>query len=374
MDKAVILLVDDEKSILKALRRTLFEYPYEIVIVSSPLEARQYLSENKIDMIISDYKMPDENGFELLSFVRDNHPETIRIMLSGYVEKEAIIESMFSCVALTYFSKPWDDEKLLLRISELLEIKKSVADADLWKKLNTGRLFGISSAVVHDLLQLNEISPDRVHLHDIISKDLNMFFRVARVVQSDYFHSSSSFDLDEAISLIGAENILELIKRIPDTSICIPDLYLHMPYIISYHYDAVLEALTETEKNGPLDFYLPFIFFYNYLLFLTDKECYFDQIKILIEDGISISSSGSVRKLYKTILRLCKLSSQFAELCEISETDESNRFSAARKLRDLIELFWWSNSMPENHPFYTLPRDILENIYKDVQKLKKLQL
>lgn len=374
MNEAIILLVDDEPSILKALKRTLFEYPYEIVIVPSPLEAKQFLSDNQIDMIISDYKMPGISGFELLSFVRDNYPDVIRIMLSGYVEKEVILESLFSCAALTCFPKPWDDEKLLNRISELIEIKKNLDNSDLWKKLNTGSLFNISSTVVYELLALNKSNPDRDHLHKIISKDLYMFFRVARIAKSDYFKSSSDFDLEEAISLVGADSILELVKRIPETSICKPDLYLHMPGIISSHYDAVLDALKETEKNEPLDFYLPFISFYNYLLLLIDKECYFDQIKMLIEDGTPIPSFSSVREIYKTILCLCKFSSHFLEFYEIPETDESHRFSAARKLRDLIELFWWSNSMLENHPFYTLPRDILEKIYEDVQRLKKLQL
>ena len=105
MYKEIILLVDDEKNILKALRRTLFDTPYEVVIVSSSEKAKNYLSNNSVDMIISDYKMPVENGFELLGFVRDNYPGVIRIMLSGYVEKEIILETMFSCAALTFFFK-----------------------------------------------------------------------------------------------------------------------------------------------------------------------------------------------------------------------------------------------------------------------------
>ena len=96
MDEAVILLVDDEISILKSLRRTLFEYPYEIIVVPSPREAKETLAVKRVDMIISDYKMPDESGFELLSFVRDMYPGIIRIMLSGYVEKESILKSLFS--------------------------------------------------------------------------------------------------------------------------------------------------------------------------------------------------------------------------------------------------------------------------------------
>jgi len=56
------------------------------------------------------------------------------------------------------------------------------------------------------------------------------------------------------------------------------------------------------------------------------------------------------------------------------EIDKSPSIQAAGQLRNLIELFWWSDNMPVNHPFYTIPREIFESIYNDVQELKKLQL
>ena len=372
MNKIVILLVDDEKSILKALRRTLFEYPYEIVIVSSSLEAKQFLINNQIDMIISDYKMPDENGFELLSFVRDNYPEVIRIMLSGYVEKEVVLETMFSCAAVTFFPKPWDDEKLLSRITELIEIKKSIEDIDLWGKINSGTFFGMTSVISKKLNSIKKNKSCYEELGKIISTDLFLLFRVSRLVNSDYFNSRSEFDLNNAIKIISADNILKMCEKISVFSYSIPSPYSIMADLFLSYYDSIFKSMFGLKKAEHLKIYLPFIYLYNYLLLQVDPKLYNKQVITLVGNGIPIKSSDSVRGLFKTILRICRLPDQFLEYCDKAERDESPSMQTALKLRNLIELFWWSEVMPGDNPFYnTIPWDILGSIYTDVQDLKK---
>ncbi len=374
MNKIVILLVDDEKSILKALRRTLFEYPYEIVIVSSSLEAKQFLTGNQIDMIISDYKMPDENGFELLSFVRDKYPEVIRIMLSGYVEKEVVLETMFSCAAVTFFPKPWDDEKLLSRITELIEIKKSIEDGDLWEKINSDTFFSMTSGLSKRINLIDKSKSHNEELGEIISSDIFLLFRVARLVSSDYFSSRSEFDLNKAINIIGADNILNLSQKIPISDYSVPSPYSIMPDIFLSYYGTIFKLMFRSGKTEPLKVYLPFIYLYNYLLLQIDTGLYNKQVITLVDNGIPIKSSDSVRGIFRTILHLCRLPEHFLEYCDKVETDESPSMQTALKLRNLIELFWWSDKMPVNHSFYTIPDEILKSIYTDVQELKKSQL
>lgn len=374
MNKVVILLVDDEKSILKALRRTLFEYPYEIVIVSSSFEAKQFLSGNRIDMIISDYKMPDENGFKLLSFVRDNYPEVIRIMLSGYVEKEVVLETMFSCAAVTFFPKPWDDEKLLSRIVELIEIKKNIVDTDLWCKINSGVFFSMTSVISKKLNLISENKSHNEELGKIISTDIFLLFRVVRLVNSDYFNFRSDFDLNKAINIIGAENILKLSEKISISDYSIPSPYSIMADLFLSYYDTVFKSTYGQNKPEPLTVYLPFIYLYNYLLFQIDMGLYNKQMKTLVDNGVPFKSPNSVREIFKTIVNLCRLPEEFLDFSDKVEMDSSPSIRAAGQLRNLIELFWWSDNMPVDHPFYTIPGEILESIYTDVQELKKLQL
>ena len=113
---------------------------------------------------------------------------------------------------------------------------------------------------------------------------------------------------------------------------------------------------------------------YNYLLFQIDMGLYNKQMKILIDDGVPLKISNNVRDIFKTIVNLCKLPEEFLDFSDKVEMDMSPPMRAAGQLRNLIELFWWSDNMPVNHSFYTVPDEILESIYNEVQELKKLQL
>jgi len=374
MSKLSILLVDDERSILKALKRTLFEYPYEIMTASSSLEAKEYLACNSIDMIISDYKMPEENGITLLSYVRDRYPEIIRIMLSGYVDKEVILESLFSCAALTIFPKPWDDEKLIKRISGLFKMKKGIKDSHLWVLINSGALFEINSTFQEVIRSFNLKSGVSNHLLKIIADDMFLLFRIARMVYSDYFNNNSPFNLADAVNLIGLNNIIKLSANSPKFNIPEISVYSIMQDIFSLYYDPVCREFCKINENIGEDIPLPFIYIYNFILFQVDRDMYNKRIRSLISDGTALKSSDTVGNIYKTAIAFYGLPKEFLEYCDRAETDVSAKVLAARKLRDLVEIFWWSESMPKEHPLYTLPESLLKSIYKDVRKFKRLQL
>lgn len=370
MDEAVILLVDDEISILKSLRRTLFEYPYEIIVVPSPREAKETLAVKRVDMIISDYKMPDESGFELLSFVRDMYPEIIRIMLSGYVEKESILKSLFSCAALSFFPKPWDDTILLNRIRELIDIKQSVEDPDLWKLINSGKLFGISNYEISKLSKYKNEVKLTDELLKLFSDNAFVFFRVTRIVYADYFKTNSRFNLTEAINTIGLDNLFKLCEDIPVTNFYKTDVYSIMSDMFSLYYDDVYKELSNSSSTEPLNINLPFIYLYNYLLFQTNRKEYLSRIESFKKNGQKLNSKDMVNNLFKMVLKLCLLPEDFYEKCEKIESDETYSVLAAKKLRDIVELFWWSESMPEKHPVYTISKELLDKIYADIKRLQ----
>lgn len=108
-----ILLVDDSRSILKALER-LFRYEgYEIALAEGAGEALKIMSEERIDLIVSDQNMPGISGTQLLKQIRDQYPETFRIMLTGLVDIEVAQEAINSGEIYRFFVKPWDDFELL---------------------------------------------------------------------------------------------------------------------------------------------------------------------------------------------------------------------------------------------------------------------
>jgi len=127
MDKQyTILCVDDEESILNSLKRTLRAKEYTILTALSGDEGLDVLKNNKVDLVISDQRMPKMSGFEFLRQVKEKHPNSTRIMLSGYSDFESLIKTINEGEIIHYISKPWDNEELKAIIKRTLEKNQMV--------------------------------------------------------------------------------------------------------------------------------------------------------------------------------------------------------------------------------------------------------
>ncbi len=117
MDK-VLLLVDDEPSILKALSRLFYRTSYKVLTANTGYEALDIIREQPVAVLVSDYSMPHITGAELLALARAIRPEMYTIVLSGNNDQQSVINSINDGGAAKYISKPWDDEKLLATVAE----------------------------------------------------------------------------------------------------------------------------------------------------------------------------------------------------------------------------------------------------------------
>lgn len=118
--KPTLLLVDDEPSVLNALRR-LFRSPgYRVLQATSGAEGLELLRSQAVDLVISDMRMPEMNGAQFLAAVRQHDPGVVRMLLTGYSEVSATIAAINQGEIHRYIAKPWDDQALLLTVSEAL--------------------------------------------------------------------------------------------------------------------------------------------------------------------------------------------------------------------------------------------------------------
>ena len=118
----VIAIVDDEDMVLTSLRSfLLLETDYEVETWKSPREALESLRKKNLDLIISDYLMPEMNGIEFLLEVKKIHPFATRILLTGYADKENAIKAINEVGLYQYVEKPWDNNDLKLAIQNGLE-------------------------------------------------------------------------------------------------------------------------------------------------------------------------------------------------------------------------------------------------------------
>jgi len=115
---STLLIVDDEVHICAALKRLFRQDGYTVHTATSPDEAERLLVKHNVNVIISDQRMPQELGTQFLNRVRNNHPETIRLILSGYSDIGDIIEAMDTGTIYKFLTKPWDDSLLRANIRE----------------------------------------------------------------------------------------------------------------------------------------------------------------------------------------------------------------------------------------------------------------
>ncbi|WP_291995497.1 EAL domain-containing protein [Candidatus Accumulibacter sp. ACC003] len=113
-----LLLVDDEPSIVAALRRVLRRDGYHILTAASAAEGLELLALNDVQVIVSDQRMPVMNGTEFLGRVKEMHPDTIRIVLSGYTDLKSVTDAVNRGAIYKFLTKPWDDDLLREHIRE----------------------------------------------------------------------------------------------------------------------------------------------------------------------------------------------------------------------------------------------------------------
>ncbi|MFL6686437.1 response regulator, partial [Paraburkholderia graminis] len=109
-----LLLVDDEPGVISSLKRLLRPLKYEVLSANSGAEALTLLESARVDVIISDMRMPNMDGAEFLSRSRSVTPDAIRILLTGYSEVDAVVRAVNEGHVYHYLHKPWDDQDLLL--------------------------------------------------------------------------------------------------------------------------------------------------------------------------------------------------------------------------------------------------------------------
>ena len=125
-----LLFVDDEESITNSLQRTFRKENYDIRIAASGAEGLKILNEAQepFSLIISDQRMPEMTGAQFLEKAKSIFPYAIRILLTGYSDMDAIVEAVNRAEIHRYFTKPWNDDDLLLQVRQDLEQYEIVAE------------------------------------------------------------------------------------------------------------------------------------------------------------------------------------------------------------------------------------------------------
>ena len=131
--KKQILFVDDEPMVLNGFQRTLrkMRTEWDMAFTSSGKEALDILGQQPMDVIVSDLKMPEMDGAQLLTEVKKRHPHVVRIILSGHLEHEMTLKSVQ--YAHQSLSKPCDAEILKQTLAKLFALRDILSDESIKK-------------------------------------------------------------------------------------------------------------------------------------------------------------------------------------------------------------------------------------------------
>ena len=116
-----ILFVDDEERILRSMALQ-FRREYQVLTESDPRRALERLKTENVHIIVSDQRMPQMSGAELLAQAQQIAPDTLRILLTGYSDLDAAVEALNSGGIFRYLTKPWDQQEMAFTLRQAAQI------------------------------------------------------------------------------------------------------------------------------------------------------------------------------------------------------------------------------------------------------------
>lgn len=202
-----ILFVDDEPNILDGLKRMLrpMRREWEMCFALGGEEALNVLAEKEIDVVVSDMKMPGIDGARLLHEVKTNYPQIVRIILSGYSEKEMVIKSVGT--AHQYLSKPCDAEVLKKVVSHTCQLRDLLTDEKLRRLVSNLNSIPSLPTLYKELMEeLGNDNPNMRKIGETVKKDMGMTVKILQIVNSSFFGLRRTIsDANQAIDYLGLD-------------------------------------------------------------------------------------------------------------------------------------------------------------------------
>ncbi len=207
-----VLLVDDNPNVLYSFKRALHSEKKEwfIFTAENASDALDIMSQENIDIIISDLRMPIMDGVTLLGIVSKRSPSTLRIAITG--DADPVLCQQATLVAHQFIAKPIEPQELARIINEAVGVSSLVMNPAVKKTiLRIANLPSQPSLYNQLLLELNKPEVDLEYVASVISQDISMTAKILQLVNSAYFGLAREVkDVSHAVFYLGVETIRDL--------------------------------------------------------------------------------------------------------------------------------------------------------------------
>jgi HD-like signal output (HDOD) protein/CheY-like chemotaxis protein len=208
---AKVLFVDDERNILKSIQRELLTADFEVFTAQGAREGLEILEREKIDIVVSDYRMPDMDGFDFLKIVKEQYPGAYRVILSGFVEQSIIFRALSSGLAAVYIPKPWEPQVLLERLAHILHTKASLQKPEVLSVIRSIDKLPALPGIYQKFTRAVEEERSNEELASIIKQDVALATKVLQVANSAFYGSAKHLSVEWATIYIGVNALREIV-------------------------------------------------------------------------------------------------------------------------------------------------------------------
>lgn len=306
-EKVKLLLLDDEERIVNSLK-AIFRFEYDVYTATNGFDALAILKEQKdIAVVISDQRMPEMTGVDFLRKAKEVSPNTVRILLTGFSDLQAIIGSINDGEVFRFLNKPWSNQKILAVVEEAVSIFTEVSKA---------------VELSHTSSDITELQSKAIESNIVLikCKDEKLF----QLIQESYKDTNTRFvhvtTQEEAIAFFEKNAVKVLVSSLNDTensqdeSTFLKLLKQELPELIAIgltsqtgaDYQEIISLINEAKL-------------YRYLILPCRPERLHDQIKSAIDMANRIYANPVLLKQQSVIRR------NLDEATDQPAVDEINR-------------------------------------------------
>jgi type II secretory ATPase GspE/PulE/Tfp pilus assembly ATPase PilB-like protein/FixJ family two-component response regulator/RNA polymerase subunit RPABC4/transcription elongation factor Spt4 len=212
-----ILFVDDEPNVLKSMLRIFRQENYGLLTAGSAQEALSKLSQNQVQVVISDHRMPEMNGTDLLREIKKRYPAIIRIMLTGYADVDAVMGAVNDGAVYKFITKPWNDDDLRLTVSLALEQYDLIQENKTLKRKTSAQKKEIKHLSRFVEVHRSHLGNHLVRLGHIQESDLEKALRIQKKTHKVLPKILVDMDaVDEATIIKVIENVCQISRVSPN--------------------------------------------------------------------------------------------------------------------------------------------------------------
>lgn len=228
-EKPNIIFIDDDPRILRSLN-SIFRASHNVYITEDPDEFREKVATIPMDVIVCDQKMPLVSGTELLAEVRQSAPDAMRILLTGYAERDDVLDAINEGEIYRYITKPWDTDDLLRTIGDATNIARALRH-------------------MRTLQESNEKALPEAHCGVMVMFENEKIFEKFRYVFARHYTPYWAKDLDSAMEILLGRNIGIIIS---DVHFCGQDIVATMNVMKSFFPHIMTIVVTQTQDSEAL--------------------------------------------------------------------------------------------------------------------------